>query len=185
MGLGGTTRGHDAFANPGNDGLFAGTTDQTIDIGAHCHPRRRLHLNTIFGDGSDQGRVDDLRIHRHLDRFQHITTRQIDRRSPFEGQFDIGLVCRDQSKDDGLNIATGQIVCFHALQRHVDAGLVSADLGSHDRTGGHLAQPHSYQVAENADFDTGEVGCDPQSDRYEVREQTQENDEGEKNRQIK
>ena len=88
--------GNYALADARDDRLLPSTANQPVDIGAHRHPAQGLDLDAVFGDRRDQWGVDHFGIDAQLDRFEHIATGQVDRRSPLEAQIDIGLVGRDQ-----------------------------------------------------------------------------------------
>ena len=76
-------------------------------------------------------RVDHLRIdaraHRFENRFAGALRGQIDCASPIEIQRNSGLVRRDQSQNNMIDIATRQIMRLERIARNLDACFHSGD----------------------------------------------------------
>ena len=105
-----------------------------------------VELDAVLGHGVDRrGVVDDLGLHRHLHRLEHVAAGQVDGRGALEGQRDVGLVGRDQGVDHPHDVAAGQVVRLQVVDGDVEPGLHRADARGDDGGGRHAAQPHADQ----------------------------------------
>ena len=98
----------------------------------HRHARFHLYADSVLRDAVDRApshvgtrRVDHLRIdarpHRFENRFAGALRGQINCASPIEIQRNPGLVCRDQSQNNMIDIATRQIMRLERIARNLDA----------------------------------------------------------------
>ena len=144
---------------------------------SHGHARDHEHLDAVPGHAADLRRGDDLRVHAHLHRLEHVAAGEVDGGGAVEVQGDAGLVGRDQRVDDVLDVAAGEVVGLESLDRDVEPGLHRRDAGQHDGVRRHLAQPHAHQVTDKLQTHAREEGSDPQTNRNEVKEQDKTQDD--------
>ena len=89
MVLGRTDRGYDTFAYTGQYRVFTGTAHQLADIGTYGDAGFGDQLDTVLGYGCHRRCVNDFRIDRHLYRFEHVTSGQVNGCCHLEGQVNV------------------------------------------------------------------------------------------------
>ncbi len=139
---------HHALAHPRNDRLLACAAHQPVDVGANSHARDRDELDSVFRHRGDFRRFDHLRDDRHLHRFENIPPGQIDGSGSFEGQSDVGLVCRDHGVDQPDNVSPRQVVRLQIVKRNIQPRFDRTDPRRDYCAGGHSAQAHSDEREE-------------------------------------
>src|SRR5690606_23963462 len=105
----------------------------------------------------------------------YIASGKIDSSRLFESQVDVGFVRGDQRADHIGHIPTRKIVRFKFTGSDGKSGLCSRNKRVDDDAGGDLSDPHPDEFADR-DAYVGKHGCDPEPDRYEVKENEQAND---------
>ena len=85
MVFGRTDGRYDTFAYTGQNSVFTGTTYQLADIGAYRYTGFGYQLDTIFSYCGHRRCIDHLRVYRHLNGFEHITSGKVDCGSHLEG----------------------------------------------------------------------------------------------------
>ena len=180
MAGGRTDGGDDAFADAGQDGLFAGTTDKLFDVGAHGDASFGNQLDTVFGNSGDGRSVDDLGVDGGLDGVEHVATGKVDGGAGLEVEVHIGFVGRNESLDDAVDAAAGQIVGLELVLRNFKAGLGCRHHIVDDDGGRHLTEAHKHKLYQRG-VDTADEGLEPDSDGYKPQEEYQKNDTRENN----
>jgi hypothetical protein len=127
-----------------------------------------FHLASISRHPGNDGRVDDFRIHSHLDRFQDILSGQIDRSGLYERQRDLRPMRGDQGIDDLVDVASGEVMCLQLIQRNRKACLTCGDQGQYDAILRNPSQPHTDQARGVDTIDSGRHGSDPEADGNEL-----------------
>jgi hypothetical protein len=92
--------------------------------------RASQQLNPVFGHRRHFRSGDDLRIHAHLDRFEHVAPRQIDGGCLLEVERDTGLVGRDEGIHHPAHIAAGEKVALEVVGSELDAAQCALIIGS-------------------------------------------------------
>ena len=123
----------DAFADARDDRRFARAADVAVEIAAHGDPRFDVELNAVLRDALEDRRLDHLRVHRRLQRFEHVAAGQIDRRGALPFQRNLRALRGDHGEHDVLDVAAGQVVRLHLIDRQRQAGLARAhEVGDDD-----------------------------------------------------
>ena len=111
-------------------------------------------MDAILGDGVERHplaglrrAVDNAGVNAGLDRFENVTTGQIDCRGSTEGKLDdLRLAGGDHGADHQRHVAAGHVVGFQGPGGEflvvVEARLDRHDFGARDDGGVHLAEPH-------------------------------------------
>jgi hypothetical protein len=133
----------DAFADPRKDGLLARAADESIDVGAHRHPRHREKLDAVLGHRGHLRRSDDLGVHADLHRLEYVAPGQVDRRRLLEVERDPRFVGRDQRPYHSVDAPASEIVRFECIDRQDETRLVGIDERVHDVRRVHLPEPHA------------------------------------------
>ena len=82
---------HNALANTGQHGIFAGAAHQLVDVGAHCHTGLGYELYTILGHSGYRRGIYYLGVYTHLHGLEHIAACEVDCGSHLKRQRYIGL----------------------------------------------------------------------------------------------
>ncbi len=166
---------HDAFANAGDNRLFAGTTDELLDAGAHGNTGNGVQLDTVKGHcGNLRGR-DDLRVHGHLHGLEHVTAGKVDGGCFLEVELDVCLVGGNERLNHAQHVTAAKVVGFEQVRIDREASLAAEDSGFHDDLRGHLTQAHTDEL-EDAHVCLGEQGLEPEAE--ELADKGEEDDDG-------
>ena len=101
---------NDTFAYTGQDSVFTGTTYQLADIGAYRYTGFGYQLDTILSHGRHGRSVNHLRVYRHLNRFEHVTSGKVDGGGHLEGQFDVRFGGGNQCMNHSFHVSAGKVV---------------------------------------------------------------------------
>ena len=116
-------RAHNTFADTRNDGFFGRATNESIEVGAHCHARFHFHPDAVLCDAVNcrtthvwaRG-VDHFRIDACAHRFEHRLAgsfgRQINGAGSIEVERNPCFVCSNQGENNMADIAARQIMRF-------------------------------------------------------------------------
>jgi hypothetical protein len=163
--VGRTDGADDTLTDPGQDRLFPGSTDEAVDVSPDGDAGDRDQLNPVLGHGRDSWRLDDLRIHRHLDGLEHVTAGEVDRRGLFEPQRNIRLVGRDQCVADPRHVTAGQVVSLEFVHVQRDTRFGGGNQGADDSGRVYLPKPHTHK-APQSNADAACESLDPQANRH-------------------
>ena len=143
-----TDRRNDAFAHTCQHRLLAGSAHELFDIGPNRYAGLGDELDAVLGHGRHRRRVDDLRIHRHLHRLEHIAAREVDGRGHLEVEHDVGFLSRDECMDHVRNVASRKIMGLQFVGIEVQAGFRALDHRRDDHRRRHLAPAHQYELQQ-------------------------------------
>ena len=153
---------HDAFAYAGQNGLFAGTTDELLDVGAHGDTGFGNKLDTVFGNGCHRRSVDDLGVDRCLHGFEHVAACQVDGGGGAEVKVHVGFAGGDEGLHHIGDIAACQIVGFEFVLREFQTRLGGVNHVVDNHAGGDFTEAHEHELDEGG-VDSRHQGLEPES----------------------
>ena len=103
---------NDAFADAGDNRLFAGATHQLLDAGAHGNTGNGMQLDAVESHGGNLRGGNHLRVHGHLHGFQHVTAGEVDGRGFLKVQLDVSLVGGNEGLDYAEHVTAAKVVGF-------------------------------------------------------------------------
>ena len=167
MFFGRTYISYDTFANAGDNGSFACTANQSVDISTHGNTSLNFKFDTVLCHSRYNGSFDNFRVNAHLHCFQNVTTCKVNSTATFKVQINACSMSCNQSINYTINITTCKIVCFKLVNIYVQASLVSFNKGQYDLSSRHATQAHTNQI-NNAHAHTSSNSRNPQAHRYEI-----------------
>ena len=182
--LGGTNGGDNAFADAGDDRLFLGATDETIEVSTNGHARLYFYLNAILGDRIDGGatarrirHIDNLRADgsedRLKDRFIRSAGGDIDGTGTIPIKVKAGFLRGDECLHRLHDVAAREVMGVNLFDFDDQAGLGRGNLSIDNHRVGHAAQAHADEV-EKPDLSPSEPGPHPNREEGEQEEHEQE-----------
>ena len=119
-----TYRCYDTFTNTGDDCRFTSTTNEAVNISTYRYASTNLKFNTIFCHCRNNRCFNNLRINGHLNRFQYITTCEVDSGRTFKCQRNRCAFSSNQSIYNAINVTTSKIMCFQLIYINLKAGFI-------------------------------------------------------------
>ena len=182
MAVGGTDCGNDAFADPGDDGLFAGSANQMFDVGTHGNSRLDPEFDAVLGNGGHRRRFNHFGQNAHLYGLENVAARQVDGAGCFKGKTDARLLCADQRVDNPFHIALCQVMGLQHVGVHFQVRLAALDIRVNDLLGRNPAKTHAHQGRNLHRYAAGHRG-NPES-QGNVTEEDQKRDQDDRGHQY-
>ena len=127
MRLGRADRRDDAFADAGDDRLFAGAADEPVDVGAHGDAGFDLHSMPFFATAATIG----VSMTRGLTLICTACSTSRPAKSIAAArsklELDVGPLRRDQRVDDAVDVAAGEEMAFQLIDRQAQSGFGRLD----------------------------------------------------------
>ena len=170
MALSRTDGSDDTFTDAGEDGLFTGTANELLDVGAHGDAGFGDKLDTVLGHGGPRRRVNDLGVDGGLDGLEHVATGEIDGCGSVEVEVHVGLVGTDEGVDNGVDMSAGEVVSLEVVLLDFQAGFSGGNHVVDDAGGRYLTEAHDKELHQRGVHPRDE-GLEPDSDRNKVEKQ--------------
>ena len=123
---------NDTFTYAGNNCSLTSTTNEAIDISTYSYTSTNFQLDAIFCYRRDNWSFNHFRINGHLNRFQYITTGEVDSCGTFKGQRNRCAFSGNQSIYNAVNITTGKVMCFQLIYIHIKTCFISFNQRHYD-----------------------------------------------------
>ena len=166
---GGADRRHDALADARDDRRLARAADVAVEVAAHRDARLDVQLNAVLRDALEDRRLDDLRIDRRLQRFEHVAPGEIDRGRALPFERNLRALRGDHRERDVVDVAAGEVVRLHLIDGQRQAGLARAHEVGDDEAGRDADQAHPDQRDDRERHARGDR-ANPQAERKVVQE---------------
>jgi hypothetical protein len=147
-----------------DDRRLAGAADVAVEVGAHRDPRFDVELDAVLSDALEQRRLDDLGVHRGLQRFEHVAAREVDRRRALPLQRNLRALRRDHRQRHLVDVAARQDVRLQLIDGERQPGLARAHQVRDEQSGRHADDPHADERADR-ERHTGRHRANPQTER--------------------
>ena len=166
----------DSLSHACDDRRLTRAAHVSIEVRAHGDARLHVELDAVLRDALKDRRLDDPWSDRRLERFEHVTPRQVDGRRPLPLQRNLRTLGRDHGQRHLLDAAARQIVRLHLVDGQRQAGLACAHEVRHDDARLNPHQPHADE-RDDREWDSGRDRADPHSQQKVVQEEQEPDDD--------
>ena len=144
----GTYSRYDTFTYTGNNCGFTSTTNEAIDIRTYSNTSTNFQFDTIFCYRRNNWSFNHFRINGHLNRFQYITTGEVDSCGTFKGQRNRCPFSGNQSIHNAVNVTTCKVMRFQLIYIHIKPRFISFNQRHYNLRRIYATQAHTYKCKD-------------------------------------